>query len=95
MTVTTLYCTDDIPNLGVPILSSVALPDSTISSTRVQISGACHAVCPFDEYINGSVFSYSDEVLKILWLEACYLSDTSVALTAVLPTLQKPFSILL
>lgn len=60
---TTSYCTDDIQNLGVPILSSVELPASRHSSTGLQITGAFYPVWPFDEYTCGSMFSYTDEVM--------------------------------
>lgn len=46
---TTPYCTDDIPNLGVPLFSSVKISDLRSFSTRFQMTGAFYLLCQFDK----------------------------------------------
>lgn len=42
------YCTGDIPNFGVLLLSSVELAALRTFSTSVQVTGAFYHVCTFD-----------------------------------------------
>lgn len=73
---TSPYCTDDIPILGLPLLSSLELLASRPSPTSFQITGTFYPVCPFDECTLGSLLSYTEKAIRNLWLKACYPSET-------------------